>query len=99
MRNLKSNFNIQNISAQRLIFDTTVSKDAEEFMIQELKSIFGEQDSGALKDITQNLKTSADINKEFKAIMEKENDPKVLKNFTVALLSERSCKDALYFVI
>lgn len=82
----------ENITARRLIFDLSVSDELENFMIIKLRDYFGKQDSKALREIVLNKQISADINKEFIASVEREKNQKILKNFTVTVLAERSCE-------
>lgn len=82
----------ENITARRLIFNLSVSDEIEENMILELKGYFGEQDSHVLQKISENIKASESINQEFKAIIEKEKNSKVMKNFSVVILADKHCK-------
>lgn len=86
----------ENITARRMIFFSSVSNDMEDFMILKLKEYFGEQDSHNLKKISENIKASDTINNEFKAVVNKEKDSKVLRNFSVVILSDKHCKVAAH---
>lgn len=82
----------ENITARRLIFNLSVSDEIEENMILELKGYFGEQDSHVLQKIIENIQASETINQEFKAVIEKERNTKVMKNFSVVILADKHCK-------
>lgn len=82
----------ENITTRRLIFNLSVSDEIEENMILELKDYFGEQDSHVLQKISENIKASESINQEFKAVIEKERNSKVIKNFSVVILADKHCK-------
>ena len=82
----------ENISARRLIFKLSRSEKFEKFIINNLRDYFGEQDSKSLREIVENMNISADFNKCFMDAMVKQKDTKILKNFSVAILSKRSCK-------
>lgn len=82
----------ENIAARRLILKLSVSDELEEKMILDLKDYFGEQDSHSLQKIIENIKASEDINQEFKALVEKEQRAKVMKNFSVTILADKHCE-------
>lgn len=82
----------ENITARRLILKLSVSDELEEKMILDMTDYFGEQDSHSLQKIIENIKASEDINQEFKALVEKEKQVKVMKNFSVMILADKHCE-------